>query len=66
MSVYYTMYIYCKCVQKSMYIMYVAYMCIFIYKHTVSPLSTRKCYNDIPKLPLKMQWNNAINMRNSK
>lgn len=55
MSVYYTMYIYCKCVQKSMYIMYVAYMCIFIYKHTVSPLSTRKCYNDIPKLPLKMQ-----------
>lgn len=39
MSVHYTMYIYCKCVQKSMYIMYVAYMCIFIYKHTVSPLS---------------------------
>lgn len=38
---------------------------VFIYKHTKSlPLSTMKCYDDIPKLPLKMQWNNVIDMRN--
>lgn len=41
------------------------YICCFIYKYTKSlPLSTMKCYDDIPKLPLKTQWNNAINIRN--
>lgn len=48
------------------YICYVCrQICCFIYKYTKSfLLSTMKYYDDIPKLPLKMQRNNAINIRN--
>lgn len=37
---------------------------VFYSNTSKSLLSTMKCYDDIHKLPLKMQLKNGINMRN--